>query len=101
MNTNANNRFSLPGKGDETVDFILLYDPTLEEEIQKTKLEAQIPLIYTGEYQIGWMRAAVWEGMHEILLEQGILDEPVDLDEAFTMQFLKEIYGETEQEMTK
>ena len=81
---------------DETVDFILLYDPILEEEIEKSKLEAQIPLIYTGEYQIGWMRAEVWGGMHEILLEQGILEEPVGLDETFTMQFLKKIYGETE-----
>ena len=80
----------------EAVDMTLQYDPTLTRDRQVRMAETQAPLVHTGEDQIGWMRAEVWQGMHDILLEQGLLDEPLDLDEAFTVQFLKEIYGETE-----
>jgi len=33
---------------------------------------------------------------HNILLEAGAIEKEIDIDEAFTMRFLKEIYGETE-----
>ena len=57
-------------------------------------MEASVPLVHTGEDQIGWMRAEVWQGIHDILLEQGILGEPVDLDTVYTMEFLHNIYGQ-------
>jgi NitT/TauT family transport system substrate-binding protein len=62
-------------------------------ETQTQMMDASVPLIHTGEDQIGWMRAEVWQGMRDILLEQGILDEPVDLDTVYTMEFLESIYG--------
>jgi NitT/TauT family transport system substrate-binding protein len=71
----------------------LKYDPTLDAAHQVAIMEASVPLIHTGEDHIGWMRAEVWQGMHEMLLEQGILDEPVDLDKVYTMEFLHETYG--------
>ena len=55
---------------------------------------AGIPLIHTGEDQIGWMRSDVWEGMVGWLLEQGSLTESVELDEVYTMEFLQQIYSE-------
>lgn len=78
---------------DEAVAITLKYDEELDEAQQRAMMEAQIPLIHTGEDEIGWMRAEVWEGMHDILLEHGILDQPLDSDEAYTMEFLYEIYG--------
>jgi hypothetical protein len=57
-------------------------------------MKAQIALTHTGEDRIGWMRAEIWSGKHQMLLEQGILAGLVDSGEAFTMQFLNEIYGE-------
>ena len=63
-----------------------------DAELQTQMMEASLPLIHTGEDQIGWMRAEVWQGMHDMLLEQGILDEPVDLDDVYTMDFLHAVY---------
>jgi NitT/TauT family transport system substrate-binding protein len=78
---------------EEAGPLALEYDPTLDAADQTVIMEASVPLIHTGEDHIGWMRAEVWQGMHEMLLEQGILDEPVDLDKVYTMEFLHEIYG--------
>ena len=71
----------------------LKYDPELDAAQQAAQMEASIPLIHTGEDHIGWMRAEVWQGMHDILLEQGILAGPVDVDKVYTMEFLQTIYG--------
>ena len=71
----------------------LKYDENLDEALERAGMEAQIPLIHTGEDQIGWMRDEVWQGMHQMLLEYESLDAPVDLDKVYTMEFLHAIYG--------
>ncbi|MEE9401785.1 MAG: ABC transporter substrate-binding protein [Desulfobacteria bacterium] len=68
------------------------YNPELDLEEQIAQMEASVPLIHTGQDHIGWMRAEVWEGMHDTLLEQGMIDGPIALDEIYTLQFLEEIY---------
>lgn len=78
---------------DEAVDMTLQYDPTLTRDHQVRMMETQTPLIHTGEDQIGWMRAAVWEGMLDLMLEHGLLDEQVDLDKVYTMEFLQKVYA--------
>ncbi len=72
----------------------LNYDPTLSRDLQVAQMLAGIPLIHTGEDQIGWMRSDVWQGMIGWLLEQGSLTESVESDEVYTMEFLQQIYGE-------
>ena len=78
---------------EEAVTITLKYAKEADAELQTQMMEASVPLIHTGEDHIGWMRAEVWEGMHDMLLEQGILGEPLDLDEVYTMEFLQKAYG--------
>jgi len=78
---------------EEAGPLALKFDPALEAAHQAAMMEASVPLVHTGEDHVGWMRAEVWSGTHDILLEQGILEEPVDLDEVYTMEFLQRIYG--------
>ena len=70
------------------------YKAELDPTIQIAQMEASIPLVHTGEDQIGWMRDEVWEGMHQTLLEQGIIKKSVELGEVYSMEFLSTIYGE-------
>lgn len=72
---------------------VLFYDPALDPDYQMAVLEASVPLVNTGEDQIGWMQEEMWAGMQEMLLEQDILTHAVDLDKVYTMRFLQEIYG--------
>jgi len=77
---------------DEAIDATMPYAVVQDRAVQEQMLTASIPLIYTGEDHIGWMRASVWQGMHDILSRYGILTNPFDISEAFTMQFLEAIY---------
>jgi NitT/TauT family transport system substrate-binding protein len=53
---------------------------------------ASLPLVNTGEDHIGWMKPDIWAGMEATLREQGILTKRVDVQQVYTLQFLKEIY---------
>ena len=70
----------------------LKYAFEADAELQTRMMEASLPLVHTGEDHIGWMRAEVWQGMHDMLLEQGLLAGPVDVDKVYTMEFLQRIY---------
>ena len=72
----------------------LKYARNPNAELQTAMMEALLPLVHTGEDQIGWMKADRWQEMHRILLEQGILPSPLpEVSQVYTMQFLEAIYG--------
>ena len=68
------------------------YDPTLDPEIQIQVLNVAFPLIFTGEDQVGWMNAEIWEEMYAVLFEQGVISNPIDPSKAYDPRFLEEIY---------
>ena len=72
---------------------ILKYAKEADAELQTQMMEASLLLVHTGEDQIGWMRAEVWQGMQDTLLEQGLLDGPVDVEDVYTIEFLQKVYG--------
>ncbi len=78
------------------VDASMAYSKIQDREIQADMFNASDPLIHTGDDQVGWMRASVWDGMANILTEQGILSDSVDVDGVYTLQFLQSVYGEME-----
>jgi len=77
---------------EEVVDEVLKYDPDLDRNHQIETMIVQTPLIFSGGSPIGWMGKSKWETSQEILLEQNVLDNPMDVDDAYTMQFLDRIY---------
>lgn len=74
---------------DEAVGATREYDIKLSKFRQLRMMEVQTPLIHTGKSEIGWMDRSMWVGMEDILLG----NDAIDIDKAFTMQFLNEIYG--------
>jgi NitT/TauT family transport system substrate-binding protein len=71
----------------------LKYSQIKDPQIQTARMEAMLPLVHTGEDQIGWMKPEVWQGMYQILLKQRLLARPFDVSQVYTQRFLKEIYG--------
>jgi NitT/TauT family transport system substrate-binding protein len=65
-------------------------DPNLEIE----KMTTSIPLVNTGEDFVGWMKPEVWAGMAQTLHDQGLLSEPLKVEDVYTLQFIQEIYGQ-------
>jgi len=72
---------------------VLKYQPAADAALEDAKMIASLPLVNTGEDFIGWMKPETWTGMEKTLREQGVLTKPVDVMQAYTMQFVKEIYG--------
>jgi NitT/TauT family transport system substrate-binding protein len=68
------------------------YNPNANSQHEMTQMTASIPLVNTGEDFIGWMKSEVWAGMEQTLREQGVLTEPLDVTQVYTLQFLEEIY---------
>ncbi len=81
---------------DEAADLVLQYDATVDADYQTRMMEVQIPLIHTGEVEIGWIDGIVWEAMHQMFLDSGVVTQPINVTEAYTMQFLNQIYGEAD-----
>lgn len=77
------------------VNDTLHYSADEYDDMQTEMFDAVIPLVHTGEDQIGWMQANVWDGMYQMLLELGLLAQPFDVTTVYTMEFLVDIYGET------
>ncbi len=76
---------------EEAVAVSLTYSGGSESH-EAAAMLAQIPLIHTGVDEIGWMKDSVWEGMHQILLEQGVLESPIDVTETYTTVFQQLVY---------
>lgn len=74
------------------IDATLQYAEIQDRDLQTAMFEASIPLIHTGEDHIGWMRPEVWDEMHDTLLTQGFIQEPLDLEKVYTLEFLERIY---------
>jgi ABC-type nitrate/sulfonate/bicarbonate transport system substrate-binding protein len=69
------------------------YNPNANLESENANMTASIPLINTGEDFIGWMTPEIWTGIEQTLREQGLLVKDLDLNQVYTMKFLKEIYN--------
>jgi len=72
---------------------VLKYAPKADLGLENAKMIASIPLVNTGEDYIGWMKAEIWAGMEQTLREQGVLTAPLDVTQAYTMQFLEGANG--------
>ena len=76
----------------ETARLVQEYNPGADPAIEDARMIASLPLVNTGEDNIGWMRVDRWAGMAQTLRDQGILTSPVDVASVYTMEFLQEIY---------
>ena len=77
----------------EAVDMTLEYARIKDRELQTDMFTALTPLVHTGKDQIGWMEARIWQNMHRILVDQNILESPIEaLNQTYTLQFLRKIY---------
>lgn len=83
---------------EEAVEITMKYAKNQDKTLQTAMMNAQHPLIYTGEDEIGWMTNNVWRRMNSILYEQGVIDQPLaDVNSVYTMQFLQNVYNKNQQ----
>ncbi len=85
------------GDSESAVETTLKYAKIKDKDLQMAMMDAQVPLIHTGKDHIGWMKAGEWKAMYETMLDQKLINAPMDYDKLYTMEFLSKIYeGKTE-----
>ncbi|MBI9076023.1 MAG: ABC transporter substrate-binding protein [Desulfatibacillum sp.] len=80
------------GDPQAAVQATMKYARVQDIPLQTAMMDAQAPLIHTGEDNIGWMKQEDWRIMCQILLDQKSLSRPIDEKTVFTMDFLEHIY---------
>ena len=73
----------------EAAALTIKYDENLDVAFQQATIEAQIPLIDTGDALPGWMDDHIWVNTQTILLDQGYITAPMDLSKVYTNDFIK------------
>jgi NitT/TauT family transport system substrate-binding protein len=91
-------RASLKGWRDVVEDYSKAVDATVKRAripdpvLQTSMMEAMLPLVHTGEDVIGWMKPERWREMAIHLIRYGMMKDKMEVDSAYTLQFLQEIY---------
>lgn len=73
---------------EEAVEYTLKYGANLNRDHEGRMMEASIPLVKPDESPVGSMERGKWEAMQVLLLEQGFMKAPIDIDNVFTTKFL-------------
>jgi NitT/TauT family transport system substrate-binding protein len=70
------------------------YNPKADTAFESASMVASIPYVNTGEDHIGWMDGDVWAGMLQTMQAEEEVTKPVTISDVYTVQFLKQIYGD-------
>ena len=77
----------------ETVGLVLKYAVSSNIIHEANMLGDSIPLINTGDSELGWMNLNKWEQTYNILISQGVLSKSINIKDAFDLQFLSNFYS--------
>ena len=75
---------------DEAVAATLAIDPALDRASIEREMAASIPLIDAGQSNLGFMDETIWQTTETIMLENGLIDSPVDLTTIYTNEFISQ-----------
>lgn len=79
---------------DQAAELVVQHNNDLSLDHQKGYIQAALPLFNPAGSHPGMMTAADWEAAHQILLDQGVLSEPLDVNTIYTLDFLNKIYNQ-------
>ncbi|MGQ9889682.1 MAG: ABC transporter substrate-binding protein [Aggregatilineales bacterium] len=74
-------------------ELALTYNEQLELDAQRNGMQRALALLNPSGSKLGMMTDATWEFMHQVLVEQGIIAEPIDFRKAYTTRFVDQAYA--------
>ena len=71
---------------------VLKFDSKLSPTHQIAMMETSIPYINTGTEALGIMDDSVWQEMHDILLDQGVIEQELNCNTVYSNLFVEKYY---------
>jgi NitT/TauT family transport system substrate-binding protein len=78
---------------EQAVPVVVKYARIKDPQVQLAMLEAQLPLVHTGEDHVGWMRPDDWQAMYGAMRDHGMLDSQFDVSLCYDHRFLDRMHG--------
>lgn len=82
---------------DKAVELMLTHNDQLSLRGQKSGMQRAIALFNPSGSQPGMMTDRTWAFMHQMLIDQDILAEPLDISKAYTMTYVERAYATAKQ----
>lgn len=76
---------------EQAVNLVIQHNEALVAAEQERRLQAWLPLINPAGSTLGAMQPRTWQQIHQIMLDEGILAEPIAIEEAYNLRFLEAI----------
>ncbi len=76
------------GHPDEAADILLKYSPESDPELVRASQAYLSPRYQDDAASWGVQERGVWEGLSEWMADQGLIERPIAVDEAFTNEYL-------------
>lgn len=77
---------------EQAVELAIAHDASLNADVERLTIAESVPLWLPEGAMTGEMTAENWELMHLMMVEQGILSEPIDYTTAYDLTFLNAFY---------
>lgn len=78
---------------EKAAELTVARDASLSLEVELAAIGQGVPLLVPAGSKAGMMTAENWEIAHGILVEEGVLAQPIDFTAAYDLTFLNKIYG--------
>ncbi len=77
---------------EQAVDHTVAYGKNLKRDEQRAGLLAMVPLVGPSGTKPGMMDDKTWQATYQMGLDQHFLTKTIDISQAYTLTFLKQIY---------
>lgn len=71
-----------------SIDNTLQFNPELDRDAQLRRINSMIPLMNVSNLPLGSMQVEVWEVAEQVLIADGVLEDPIALETVYTTQFI-------------
>ncbi len=75
-----------------TAGLALYYDSPITTQIKQQMILEELEQLVKTDNEIGWMDENTWNRIYNTLIFQNIIEQEIDINDVYTIEFLKEIY---------
>ena len=81
---------------EQATTITMQYAPDIPEAVVRQSAQLQVPLVTPRDAQAGIMSTEVWQLTHDLMLQEGLISDTVNFNEAYDLTFVNAYYAAQE-----